>query len=154
MQTSFKIVDHKRSPNQFFKNEYGLFILFFVLLIASCKKENMPSQSQDTAEKSVVEKTSSPLATVSVFSTGFNNPRGLKFGPDGYLYVAEAGTGVGTTLSCPERSPDEPYMGSPVGGRISKVSPLGLRSGGHVEAARLLQPTSRTGDIALQFQRL
>ena len=31
---------------------------------------------------------------VSVFATGFNGPRGLKFGPDRYLYVAEAGLGV------------------------------------------------------------
>ena len=30
---------------------------------------------------------------VSVFASGFNNPRGLKFGPDGYLYVAEGGAG-------------------------------------------------------------
>lgn len=28
--------------------------------------------------------------TVSVFAPGFNNPRGLTFGPDGGLYVAEA----------------------------------------------------------------
>ena len=28
---------------------------------------------------------------VSVFATGFSNPRGLKWGPDGNLYVAEGG---------------------------------------------------------------
>lgn len=31
---------------------------------------------------------------VSVYASGLDNPRGLKFGPDGYLYVAEAAAAV------------------------------------------------------------
>lgn len=47
--------------------------------------------------------------TISVFASGFNNPRGLKFGPDGNLYVAEGGAGgtassVGQTNKCRLRS--------------------------------------------------
>ena len=32
-------------------------------------------------------------ARVSLYASGLNNPRGLKFGPDGNLYVAEGGVG-------------------------------------------------------------
>ena len=44
--------------------------------------------------------------SVSTYATGLTNPRGLTFGPDGSLYVAEAGTGGGQTPadidpSCP-----------------------------------------------------
>ncbi len=31
--------------------------------------------------------------TPFVLASGLEGPRGLRFGPDGYLYVAEAGTG-------------------------------------------------------------
>ncbi|HTF43287.1 MAG TPA: hypothetical protein VK641_05285 [Terriglobales bacterium] len=53
-------------------------------------------------------------SNVTVFSTGFSNPRGLKWGPDGNLYVAEAGIGGGTSTQgkCDQVVPPVgPYTG-------------------------------------------
>jgi hypothetical protein len=69
----------------------------------------------------------SPSATVTPYASGFNNPRGLKFGPDGVLYVAEGGPGgSNSTIGQCEQAAGPPagpgpYTGSPTGGRISKV---------------------------------
>jgi len=85
-------------------------------------------------------------SNVSVFATGFNNPRGLKFGPDGFLYVAEGGAGgsLSTVGLCDQAAglPDGP--GPYTGGftaRISKVSATGV-----VTTVADNLPSSQTSD--------
>ncbi len=67
---------------------------------------------------------------VTVVATGLDNPRGLKFGPDGYLYVAEGGTGgtLSTEGQCPQVVPPVgPYTGGYTG-RISRIDHDGNRT--------------------------
>jgi len=72
----------------------------------------------------------STVTTTKVIATGFNDPRGLKFGPDGLLYVAEAGVGGTHFSTCVPQvvPPVGPYAGSDTGSRISRVDWNGVRT--------------------------
>ncbi len=68
--------------------------------------------------------------SVTTYATGLTNPRGLTFGPDGHLYVAEAGVGGGQTPAdidpgCPvDVNIFSPFTAG-YSGRVIRVQPDG-----------------------------
>ncbi len=106
-------------------------MIFMMMAIYSCSKEpTVPSESTAPDARIIRHIPTLPdtaISTFKVFATGLINPRGLKFGPDGYLYVAEAGIGgtnstVGDCKQVP--APVGPYTGGYTA-RISRISPDG-----------------------------
>jgi len=105
------------------------FVFFFAVIAAiiilpmGCQKHELPPPCGGPNDVTVT--------TMKVFATGLNSPRGLKFGPDGNLYVAEAGLG-GTNSSaglCEQVTfPVGPYLGSTTSGRVSKIDRNGVRT--------------------------
>lgn len=91
-------------------------------------------------------------AVATVFATGLVNPRGLAFGPDGKLYVAEGGypvtpmtaapAGLGGLCSAGATGPGE-YFGSTTGSRISRID-----AKGRVETFVDGLPSSEAGGLA------
>lgn len=118
-----------------FKNWQWGALLLFGLFVISCKKQ---AQTNDQAANNAArvsmlnrEATTTLSASVRVFTEHLNNPRGLKFGPDGNLYVAEGGLGGSTStvgLCDQVVFPVGPYTGSTTGGRISKIDAQGNRT--------------------------
>jgi hypothetical protein len=82
--------------------------------------------------------------TVSVFAAGLNNPRGLTFGPDGKLYVAEGGTGgpLSTVGQCEQAENIGPYTGG-FTASIAKIN-----ASGEVSRVATGLPSSATGPAA------
>ena len=71
------------------------------------------------------------VAQTEVVASGLKSPRGFTWGPDGSLYIAEAGTGgpkTTTPAQCEQVAPPVgPYSNGSTS-RITKVSPEGRQS--------------------------
>lgn len=69
----------------------------------------------------------SAASTVSTVATGLENPRGLKFGPDHRLYVAEGG--LGGSRSTVGQCTQVPDVGPYTGGFTSRISSINVNTG-------------------------
>jgi hypothetical protein len=85
-------------------------------------------------------------ANATVYAMGLEGPRGLRFGSDGNLYVAEAGLGgtTSTGTACKQVVPPVgPYTGG-LTGRISMVTPGGTVS---TVASKMPSTQDAMGDL-------
>ena len=106
---------------------FFIFLLVAFVTFYSCNDQKDTVTGNDLNGIQNLNKKPITNVTVSAFATGLNNPRGLKFGPDGNLYVAEGGLGGSNSSNgCDQVIPPiGPYTGG-FTASIAKISSSGV----------------------------
>jgi hypothetical protein len=91
---------------------------------------------------------SAPLTSsdAAIYATGLQAPRGLRFGPDGYLYIAEGGLG-GTNSTGPACRQVQPPIGPYTGGKTARISKTNGNGRLITVASGFPSAQTATGDI-------
>lgn len=114
------------------KINIGVFLLLSVSFLVSCSKNEVTDQSvqksQATQNSQSLDKNVNVSSWTSPFGPTIAFPRGLKFGPDGYLYVATAGFGGTDSTECIQVIPPVGPYKSGYNSKIVKISPSGTVS--------------------------
>lgn len=85
-----------------------------------------------------------PSPNITVIATGLEGPRGLKFGPDGDLYVAEAGLGGTNATTSAQCTQVSPPIGPYTNGNTARISKI--NSAGHRVTVAAGFPSAMSGD--------
>jgi hypothetical protein len=104
-------------------------LLVAALALSACESSTAPTTQLAAAP--LESRAPAGAVTPSVYASGLEYPRGLAWGPDGDLYVAEAGT-AGTNFTTPAQcaqvlAPAGPYFNGPTS-RISRIDRHGTRT--------------------------
>ena len=114
------------------KINIGVFLLLSISFLVSCSKNEVTDQSvqksQATQNSQSLDKNVNVSSWTSPFGPTIAFPRGLKFGPDGYLYVATAGFGGTDSTECIQVIPPVGPYKSGYNSKIVKISPSGTVS--------------------------
>jgi hypothetical protein len=150
------------SPRHAFPRRRIVGALAIAATVIACESGSGPSSGALTAPATPSGARSEITlpATPTVFATGLEFPRGLKFGPDGALYVAEAGTAgpsSTTALQCQQVPPPVgPYHNGPTA-RISRISAGGVRTtfaSGFPSGANAIGDVLGVADVAFVEDRM
>ena len=106
----------------------AVFLLAFVSIVS-----NLAAQARGDA----------PAVDVGVLASGLNDPRGLAFGPDGRLYVAEAGAGASTLSTVGLCDQVQFPVGPFVGGNSARV--VRIEANGSVSVVAGGLPSAEAG---------
>jgi hypothetical protein len=126
-------------------------------IMVACEQATAPAPSRAPSDPATERTTDASAYTV--YSSGFLFPRGLAFGNDGTLYVAEAGSGGGasTVGQCDQVVPPVgPYTNGSTA-RISKVDRHGNRTtlaSGFPSAVAAIGDVDGVADLAFQGGKL